>query len=72
MEQVVAKQQLIDALVSDKMGQLSSPEEVKDVLKNGFQGFCNMTSMELVQCANDADLVDRDPHVAALVAVLAG
>ncbi len=70
MQKCAAKQQLIDALVSDKLGQFSRPEEIKEVLKNGFQGFCNMTSNEFIQAANDAGLIDREPDVATLVAAV--
>lgn len=65
-----AKQQLIDLLVSDKQGQFARPEEIEDVLRNGFQGFGNMTAAELSQAAADAGLLGRNAEAAKLVAAL--
>lgn len=70
MDKVVAKQQLVDALVADKEGEFSDWDEVQELLLDGFQGFKNMTAVELIQCAVDADLVRRNPTVAELVSIL--
>lgn len=70
MRKIAAKQQLIDTLIADKQGQFSLPDELEQVLRDGFQGFRNMTVAELIQAAEDANLIARDDVVAGLVAVL--
>jgi len=62
-----ARSQLIDGLSRDQSDDTSL---LRRILREGFEGFQNMSNADLVQCAHDADLPKRDSHVAHHVAVL--
>jgi hypothetical protein len=70
-EAVAAKNELVDVLVEDKLGQWNGDISwLYEIAKNGFRGFSNMAVAELIACVEDANLLARNSRVGQLVDIL--
>ena len=62
---------LREALIDDKVTQAQSDSDlVRDFITEGFAGFNKMTVKELIDCAHEADLVNRSYLVEGYVDTL--